>query len=95
MSDREVMAAAVHLEMSVDEFIDQWCELAPDRRGLILQSQPDHSCVMLDDAGLCRIHPVKPQQCRDFPNVWNFPGWRELCDAKEVGVEWFPNQIKA
>jgi hypothetical protein len=27
---------------------------------------------------------VKPQQCKDFPNGWNFPGWREVCEAIEV-----------
>jgi len=24
---------------------------------------------------------VKPQQCRDFPNLWNFPGFEETCRA--------------
>jgi hypothetical protein len=29
----------------------------------------------------CVINAVKPQQCRDFPNHWNFPGWRTVCEA--------------
>jgi hypothetical protein len=24
---------------------------------------------------------VKPQQCRDFPNLWNFPGSEKDCRA--------------
>jgi hypothetical protein len=32
----------------------------------------------------CRIQPVKPVQCRGFPNEWRFPGWREMCEAIEV-----------
>ncbi len=34
-----------------------------------------------------RLRPnraVKPQQCRDFPNGWNFPGWRNVCEALEI-----------
>ena len=46
----------------------------------------DGACMMLTKDG-CRINPVKPRQCRDFPNKWNFPGWRDLCRAREVGEE--------
>ena len=42
-----------------------------------------HTDCALTENG-CRINPVKPRQCRDFPNKWNFPGWRELCRAQEV-----------
>jgi hypothetical protein len=34
---------------------------------------------------------VKPQQCRDFPNLWSFPGFEKVCRAKPVTVtadEW-------
>ena len=30
----------------------------------------------------CRIDPVKPEQCRRFPERWNFPGWEKECGAK-------------
>ena len=30
-----------------------------------------------------RLQPVKPLQCRGFPNTWNFPGWRKVCEAVE------------
>ena len=29
----------------------------------------------------CAVQPVKPQQCRDFPNLWNFPGFEQTCRA--------------
>ena len=32
----------------------------------------------------CAIQPVKPRQCAGFPNTWNFPGWREACEAVPV-----------
>ena len=38
------------------------------------------------DGNACRIHPVKPAQCAGFPNKWNFPGWRQVCEAVPVAV---------
>ncbi|NBT90581.1 MAG: YkgJ family cysteine cluster protein, partial [Verrucomicrobia bacterium] len=43
----------------------------------------DGACIFLEGQD-CRIQPVKPQQCRDFPNAWNFPGWRDICMATEI-----------
>lgn len=53
------------------------------RDGLALLDQADGACFFLEGND-CRIQPVKPQQCRDFPNQWNFPGWRERCEATPV-----------
>ena len=43
----------------------------------------DGACIFLEGQD-CKIQPVKPQQCRGFPNAWNFPGWREVCEATEI-----------
>jgi hypothetical protein len=50
----------------------------------MLKSKPDGSCIFLEGVNICSIQPVKPQQCRDFPNKWRFDGWREKCEALEV-----------
>jgi hypothetical protein len=41
------------------------------------------------------VQPVKPQQCRDFPNLWNFPGFEQTCRAipRLVGEEEFARRI--
>ena len=72
LTDADISAAAAYLHLSEEEFIDQETCLSPDRRGLILKDAPDGSgaCGMLDDAGLCRIHPAKPAQCSEFPYCW-------------------------
>ena len=36
------------------------------------------------DGNRCTIQAVKPIQCRGFPNQWNFPGWRKVCEAIPV-----------
>jgi hypothetical protein len=33
------------------------------------------------------VQAVKPQQCRDFPNLWNFPGFEKICRAIPVELD--------
>ncbi len=34
------------------------------------------------DENDCAVQPVKPKQCRDFPNLWNFPGFEKVCQVR-------------
>ena len=76
----EVDQLADFLGLPTADFIRQHTRLTPDRRGLMLTEQATGACEFLvgDE---CRVQPVKPQQCRDFPNRWNFPGWQTECRA--------------
>lgn len=65
----DVTAIAAHLGQSEAEFIETHTRLRQDRRGLALVERPDRSCIFLDGRD-CRIQPVKPSQCREFPNRW-------------------------
>lgn len=80
LTEGEITALAGHLGLPVDEFTERYTRLREDRRGLVLTEKPNGECVFLDGAD-CRVQPVKPQQCRDFPNLWNFPGWEQQCHA--------------
>jgi Fe-S-cluster containining protein len=83
VSDSEISAIASFLKMKQDLFIEKYTRLRADRRGLSLIDQPDGACIFLDGQD-CQIQPVKPDQCRGFPNAWNFPGWRDICQATEI-----------
>jgi len=81
VGESEADAIAAFLNLSVEEFLDGYTALAPDRQGLTLIEKPDGSCIFLtegDECG-CRINPVKPRQCEGFPLRWNFPGWEKEC----------------
>jgi Fe-S-cluster containining protein len=80
LNEDEIAAIAAHLRMSEESFIQRHTRLRPDRLGLSLLEKPDGSCEWLEGRD-CQIHAVKPAQCRAFPNEWNFPGWREKCEA--------------
>jgi len=80
VTESEIGAIARHVGLDERDFIQRYTRLRPNRDGLALIDKPNGECHFLvgDD---CSLQPVKPQQCRDFPNAWNFPGWREVCEA--------------
>lgn len=83
LREGEVEAIAAYLEMDESVFIERYTRLTTQRDGLSLIEKPNDHCIMLE-GDACRIQSVKPQQCKDFPNRWNFPGWREVCCAVPV-----------
>jgi hypothetical protein len=85
VSPEEIRAIAVFLKIEEDLFIQQYTRLRPNREGLALIDQEDGACFFLKGND-CSLQTVKPQQCQDFPNGWNFPGWRNVCKAIEVPV---------
>jgi len=85
VTEDEIQRIASHLGLSEVDAIQQYLRLNADRTRLILEDRDDGACVFLEN-GNCRIQPVKPQQCRDFPNLWNFPGFETQCQAKPISV---------
>ena len=96
VTDGEITRLAAFKGISEHAFIQQFTRLRHDRRGLALQEKPDGSCIFLDGID-CSVQPVKPQQCRDFPNLWNFPGFEKLCRAvpRMVSEEEFRRLVAA
>ncbi len=94
MTDPEIVRLAGFLELDEYKFIQRFTRLAADRRGLALQEQPDGTCVFLagDD---CAVQSVKPQQCRDFPNLWRHPEAANQCQAipRTLGDEEYVQRV--
>ena len=83
---RRVTRIAEFLGIPEHEFVQDYTRVNSKRTGLsIVDKEGTSECIMLDGID-CRINDVKPQQCRDFPNKWNFPGWRDHCEAIAVPV---------
>jgi Fe-S-cluster containining protein len=80
LTEAEITRLAQFSGLSEHDFVQQFTRLRPDRRGLALMDKPNGECVFLDHGG-CAVQAVKPQQCRDFPNLWNFPGFEQTCRA--------------
>lgn len=85
IGDDEVTRIAEFLELSEDEFTERFTRLNANRTGLSIIDKPNGECVFLEGVNVCRIQSVKPTQCGGFPNDWRFPGWRDVCEAIEIG----------
>jgi Fe-S-cluster containining protein len=84
----EIAALAAFKKLSEGEFIQTYTRLRCDRQGLALEEKENGECIFLEGKD-CSVQPVKPRQCREFPNLWNFPGFEKQCHAipKLVGEE--------
>jgi len=80
VSESEITQIAAFLGLYEDDFIQRFTRLRRQRDGLALIDKKNGECFFLDGND-CSINEVKPQQCRDFPNKWNFSGWRQVCEA--------------
>jgi Fe-S-cluster containining protein len=88
LDDGEITRVAGFRGITEFEFIQQYTRLTQDRRGLALTDKPNGECIFLEGSD-CAVQPVKPRQCRAFPNLWNFPGFEKVCHAvaREVTAE--------
>jgi hypothetical protein len=80
LTDGEITRLAAYKGMTEHDFIQKYTRLQFERQGLALKEQPDGACIFLEGEA-CSVQPVKPQQCKDFPNLWNFPGFEKICRA--------------
>jgi len=96
LTNAEIARLAAFKGVSEHDFIQQFTRLAPDRRGLALLDKPNGECVFFEGDS-CTVQAVKPQQCRDFPNLWRYPGAEKFCRAvpREVGDEEYLRLVTA
>ena len=86
IGEGEITLLAAFLQIPEHDFIQRFTRLRQYRDGLALIEKPNGECVFLEGRD-CSVQPVKPRQCGDFPNKWNFPGWREVCEAIPAHAE--------
>jgi Fe-S-cluster containining protein len=77
LTPAEITRLAAFQGVSESGFIQQFTRLRQDRRGLALLEKPGGECLFLAGEN-CAVQPVKPQQCRDFPNRWVNALWGKM-----------------
>lgn len=80
LTEAEISALAAFFKLAGIDFIQRYTRLNKNRQGLALQEKPNGDCIFLEGRD-CIVQAVKPQQCRDFPNGWSFPEFRDSCQA--------------
>jgi Fe-S-cluster containining protein len=96
LREGEIARLAAFRGLGEVEFIQAYTRLTGDRQGLALTEKLNGECVFLEGND-CGVHAVKPQQCRDFPNLWNFPGFEKVCGAipRIVSDDEYQRRVKA
>ena len=69
---------ASFLKMDVYRFIETYTILTKDRQTLSLKGKENGDCIFLTPQG-CRINDAKPKQCLEFPVIWRFAEFQEIC----------------
>ena len=77
----EPEAIASFLGTDVYAFTERYTTLTANRRDLSLTEQDDGSCIFLQPDNTCRIQPIKPRQCQNFPHTWQTHHLRQTCPA--------------
>ena len=90
----EIERIAAYLGVSERAFVEAYTKLTETRSGLALTERPDGACVFLEGAAHCRIHAVKPGQCRDFPGLWRVPDLEQVCQARPCGPSSAQNPVQ-
>jgi Fe-S-cluster containining protein len=80
LDEGEISRISAFLGLPEIAFIQKYTRVTQDRRGLVLEDKPNGECIFLNGND-CSVQPVKPRQCREFPNLWNFPGFEKVCHA--------------
>ncbi|MEE2902518.1 MAG: YkgJ family cysteine cluster protein [Myxococcota bacterium] len=78
----ELTQMAAHLKMTQEVFRTTFrVEYDPASEQPVLLAKEGKGCPLLDDKLRCRVHAVKPSQCRTFPF------WSELLDDEDAWNE--------
>tara|TARA_R110002096_G_scaffold114770_1_gene248762 strand:+ start:6567 stop:6950 length:384 start_codon:yes stop_codon:yes gene_type:complete len=86
LTEEDLEALAKFKNVSLYDFVAEYTALRENRTGLTLTEKENGECVFLDGID-CTVNSAKPAQCRGFPNEWNFPGWRDSCEAIPVPLD--------
>lgn len=81
LTEADIEAIAAHLSITVPMFTARYTRLTKHRNALSLIDAGDGSCIFYDPQAGCRIEPVKPRQCREFPLVWRYADTAAVCPA--------------
>lgn len=82
VTEEEIDQIARHLGLAPEQLRDRYTQTMPWDKGtaVILVDHPGTTrCIFLDEDNRCRVHAVKPQQCRTFPADWKRAGCHLHC----------------
>ena len=81
VSESDIQAIAEYIKEDPEQFKSKYCQRSGSR--YVLAQAENGFCIFWDK--LCRIHPVKPRMCRNWPHISaileDITNWRIMGDA--------------
>lgn len=81
VSATDIQAIAAYIREDPEQFKSRYCRSSGSR--YVLAQSDNGFCIFWD--GLCRIHPVKPRMCRNWPYITavleDVANWRIMGDT--------------
>ncbi len=65
VTPEEIFSISAFLREAPDRFVEKYCQMS-GKKPVLAQAETGY-CLFWD--GLCRIHPVKPRMCRQWPFI--------------------------
>ena len=72
---------ARYLGISIPELRQQYMTRTKEGGWSLVDHAETTDCIMLTSDRLCRIHPVKPEQCKNFPMRWRNQDAKSYCES--------------
>lgn len=84
ISEEEITRLANFLKITEEDFIQSYTQLRYDRKGLGVKMLEDGTCIFLGKCNVCRVHSVKPSQCKGYPFRWRTRDSALHCQAVRI-----------
>ena len=84
ISEEEITRLANFLKITEEDFIQSYTQLRYDRKGLGVKMLEDGTCIFLGECNVCRVHSVKPSQCKGYPFRWRTRDSALHCQAVPI-----------
>ncbi len=81
LTNSDIEKISNYLKLDIFSFTNDYTKLTNDRLNLSLIEKNKNDCIFLEGDMTCKINPVKPKQCIDFPKKWNFDGFEQICSG--------------
>jgi len=68
LNKQEIVAISSYLDISFENFLNEYCKKVGYKYTLKeLKQNNEYLCVFFEENKGCKIYPVRPKQCKDYP----------------------------
>jgi len=81
VNQREQKEISLFLKIEQSDFLHQYTLKHDSWVYLRAKENKDKDCILLEKQG-CSVYPVRPKQCKDFPEKWKYEDMGNYCGCR-------------